>query len=306
MGSAVTCKLRELGFDNLVLRTREDMDLADARAVEDFVADQQPEYVIHAAARVGGIQANIADPVGFLVENLDVNTSVIRACLRCGVRNLVYIGSSCMYPRDYKTPLREEYILAAPLEPTNEGYALAKIAGAKLCEYCNRQYGTNYKTLIPCNLYGPGDKFGPDSSHLIAAIIDKIHAAKTAGARTVEIWGDGRARREFLYVDDLAEYVCACLAFLDKLPVYLNVGYGRDYTVLDYYRMAAEVMGFEGEFVFDKSKPIGMTVKLLDSTRARGHGWNPHTTPRDGIARTYEYYLRDVIGCSAVGGRSSR
>ena len=269
------------------------MDLTDSKAVADLLSDRKPDHVVLAAAKVGGIQANISDPVDFLVQNLNIAVNVIHSCLRSGVRNLLYIGSSCMYPRDYKTPLKEEYILAAPLEPTNEGYALAKIVGARLCEYCNRQYATNYKTLIPCNLYGPGDKFGPASSHLVAAVIDKVHRAKLSGERTVVVWGDGAARREFLYVDDLADYVCHCLPRLDELPTYLNVGCGRDYSVLEYYKMAAEVIGFSGRFAFDTSKPTGMHVKLLDSSLAHRHAWCPTTTPREGIEKTYRYYLLD-------------
>jgi GDP-L-fucose synthase len=233
--------------------------------------------------------------VGFLAENLRINANVICSALDAGVRRLIYIGSSCMYPRDYRNPLKEEYILAAPLEPTNEGYALAKIAGAKLCEYCNAQYGTAYKTLIPCNLYGPGDDFSAGSSHLIAAIIDKMHGAKTNGENEVVIWGDGSARREFLYVEDLADYICRCLEFMDDLPDFLNVGYGRDFSVLEYYRTAAEVIGFDGDFAFDTSKPVGMTTKLLDSTRAREFGWNPSTTPQEGIEKTYGYYLSRIL-----------
>ena len=216
---------------------------------------------------------------------------MISSALDAGVQHLVYIGSSCMYPKDSETRLKETDLLTAPLEPTNEGYALAKISGAKFCEYCSRQFGVDYKTLIPCNLYGPGDHFGPVSSHLIAAIIYKIHNAKAKGEDTVTIWGDGSARREFLYVEDLGDFIHNCLDFIDKLPGYLNVGYGKDYSVLEYYTVAAEVMGWEGEFVYDPSRPTGMAVKLLESSRAYAYGWNPKTAPAEGILKTYEYYL---------------
>jgi GDP-L-fucose synthase len=295
LGSAIERHLAAAGYGEVLSRTIEEMDLTDQAAASEFLRAEKPDFVIHCAAKVGGIQANIADPVGFLTENLRMNANVICSALEAGVRHLIYIGSSCMYPRDYMNPLKEEYLLAAPLEPTNEGYALAKIAGAKLCEYCNAQYGTFYKTLIPCNLYGPGDNFKPGSSHLIPAAIDKIHTAKAGGEKQVVIWGDGTARREFLYVEDLADYICRCPERIEELPDYLNVGYGRDYTVLEYYSMAAEVIGFDGEFVLDASKPVGMTMKLLDSSRAGAYGWNPTTPPSEGMEKTYRHYLRHVV-----------
>ncbi|MCE5324018.1 GDP-L-fucose synthase [bacterium] len=297
LGSSLRRMLISHGYHNLMLHTRSEINLTDSCAVTDFLSLEKPDCIILCAAKVGGIQANIADPVHFLAENLSINLNVICSALHAGVRNLIYIGSSCMYPRDYKTPLKEEYLLAAPLEPTNEGYALAKIAGAKLCEYCASQYGVCYKTLIPCNLYGPGDKFDPASSHLIAAVIDKLHRAKTDGKSSVEIWGDGSARREFLYVEDLADYICRCIGQLDETPAYMNIGYGEDFSVLDYYKIAAEVIGFDGEFTFDISRPVGMSTKLLDSSRARLRGWKPSTTLYDGILKTYQYYL-DKIGGS--------
>jgi len=295
LGSAIARQMTAAGYEGLLVRTRQELDLTDDAAVSEFFRAEKPDVAILCAAKVGGIQANIADPVGFLAQNLRINTNAICSALEAGVRHLIYIGSSSMYPRDYMNPLKEEYLLAAPLEPTDEGYALAKIAGAKLCEYCNSQYGTLYKTLLPCNLYGPGDNFRPGSSHLRPAAIDKLHRAQASGERQVVIWGDGTARRELLYVEDLADYVCRCLNQLDALPDYLNVGYGRDYIVLEYYRMAAEVIGFDGEFVFDTSKPVGMTMKLLDSSRAQAYGWNPRTTPSEGIEKTYRYYLTHVV-----------
>ena len=238
-------------------------------------------------------QGSGTDEIGI---DQDTGKMVVRIDPRCSAPNasvqyLIYIGSSCMYPKDFDKRLKEEHLLAAPLEPTNEGYALAKISGAKLCEYCSKQYGVHYKSLIPCNLYGPGDHFDPRSSHLIAAIIEKIHRAKTRGEETIPVWGDGSARREFLYVDDLVDFICDFLSFTDKLPNYLNVGYGKDFTVLEYHRIAAEVMGYDGEFTFDTSRPVGMSWKLLDSTRAYEFGWNPKTSLKEGIRKTYDYYL---------------
>jgi GDP-L-fucose synthase len=291
LGSSVVRNLRARGHDNLLLSTRQEVNLTDDVAVSALFRREKPDLVVLTAAKVGGIQANIADPVGFLVENLKINNNVICSALEAAVQHLVYIGNSCMYPKDFDNRLKEEYMLTAPLEPTNEGYALAKISGAKLCEYCCRQYGVNYKTLIPCNLYGPGDHFDPRSSHLIAAIIEKIHRAMVNDEKTIPVWGDGSARREFLYVDDLADFICDCLDFVDRLPNYLNIGYGKDFTVLEYHQMAAEVMGYDGEFAFDTTRPVGMTRKLLDSSHAYEFGWNPKTSHRDGIHKTYEYYL---------------
>ena len=291
LGSSVVRRLRAHGHDNLVLRTRQEVNLLDDEAVSDLIHEEKPDLIILAAAKVGGIQANVADPVGFLIENLEINNNVIYSALDAGVQHLLFVGSSCMYPKDSEARLKEDHLLTAPLEPTNEGYALAKISGAKLCEYCSRQYGVDYKTLIPCNLYGPGDHFDPVSSHLIAAIIYKIHNANLKGEESVTIWGDGSARREFLYVEDLGDFIHNCLDFIDRLPNYLNVGYGKDHTVLEYYTMAADVMGFEGKFVFDTSRPTGMSVKLLDSSRAYEYGWNPKTAPIEGIRKTYDYYL---------------
>lgn len=291
LGTAVERKLREAGYTNILTRSRDELNLTDTEAVSEFMDLNKPDCIVMCAAKVGGIQANVKDPVNFLVQNMTINNNVICSALNTGVGNILYIGSSCMYPRDYLNPLKEEYLLAAPLEPTNEGYALAKITGAKLCEYCNAEFGTSYKILIPCNLYGPGDKFASSHSHLVAAIIDKIHQAKMEGLGDVVIWGDGSVRREFLFVDDLAEYICSCMDRIDSLPDYLNVGYGKDHTVLEYYEKAAEVLDYDGGFVFDTTKPVGMSTKLLDSSKATEYGWNPRTSLSEGIAKTYEYYL---------------
>jgi GDP-L-fucose synthase len=248
--------------------------------------------VIHCAAKVGGIQANINDPVGFLYENLQMNLNVIHGAFKAGIKYLINLGSSCMYPKDYSELLKEEYLLAAPLEPTNEGYALAKLAGAKLCEYCNRQPSTRYTTIIPCNLFGPYDHFDPVSGHLIASALLKLHKAKQNGSSSVEIWGDGTARREFLYVEDLARFIVSSLDRLNNLTDYLNVGYGKDYTVFDYYKMAAEAVGYDVKFIFDPPKPAGMKRKLMDSSLACGIGWKPKTSIPEGMRRAYDFFLQ--------------
>lgn len=273
---------------------RKDVDFCDQAQVRDWMAGHKYDLVIHCAARVGGIKANMAQPVEFLAENLLMNTNLIEESRKAGVPNFIFIGSSCMYPRDYKNPLKEEYVLEAPLEPTNEGYALSKISGTKHCEYISRQYGLAYRTLIPCNLYGPGDHFHPEKSHLVAAILMKVHAAKESRSNEVEIWGDGTARREFLYIDDLAEYILGCVDFLKDLPPCLNVGKGHDYTVNEYYEAAARIVGYKGGFTHKLDAPVGMMRKLMDSSIATtAFGWAPSTDLETGLARTYEYYLSE-------------
>ena len=268
----------------LVAPKRNELNITDKSAVGAFLSNGKFDAVIHGAARVGGIQANIKYPIEFLSENMRMNDAVIMASYENEISNLIFLGSSCMYPKDYQQPLKEEYLLAAPLEPTNEGYALAKIAGAKLCEYISRQEGFGYKTLIPSNLFGENDHFGSEASHLIAAIVSKVAAAKQAGTNEVEIWGSGNARREFLLVDDLARFILNNIADTKRLPDYLNLGYGKDHTVLEYYQMVAEVFDFKGKFTFDTSKPEGMMAKLMDSSKAVEHGWNDLTPIKDAIA----------------------
>ena len=269
---------------------RADVDLSDRAAVDACMASGGFDAVVHLAARVGGIQANIASPADFYLENTIINTNVIDSAHRHGIQTLINIGSSCMYPKDHGESLSEGDILAAPLEPTNEGYAISKIAAAKHCSYLSQQYGRDYRTLIPCNLYGPGDDFAPERSHLLAAVIKKISDAVEAGANEVEIWGDGTARREFLFVDDLAGYVLDCLDRVADLPDMLNVGAGTDETVNDYHRIAAEIIGYTGGFTHDLSRPVGMKRKLLDISLARQHKWRPSTPLGDGLAQTYAFY----------------
>ncbi|GHA48619.1 GDP-L-fucose synthase [Amylibacter ulvae] len=268
---------REFPDHEIVAPTRSQLMLTDRSAVANFMENGGFDAVIHGAARVGGIQANIAHPVEFLAQNLQMNDAVIMGAYEAKIERLFFLGSSCMYPKDYKQPLKEDYILQAPLEPTNEGYALSKITGARLCEYISVQRGYAYKTLIPCNLFGENDHFGSDASHLIAAIVTKISDAVNNDKDTVEIWGSGKARREFLLVDDLARFILQNIDKGHNLPAYLNTGYGHDHSVFEYYQMIAGLFSFKGEFTFDISKPEGMMAKLMDSSIAKEHGWGPVT-----------------------------
>ena len=271
--------------------TRAELPLTDARAVSDWFAANPVDAVIHAAARVGGIQANIDHPVDFLVENLRMNDAVVMGAHQAGVERLVFLGSSCMYPRDYRQPLEEGDILAAPLEPTNEGYALSKITGARLCDYITRSHeNRHYKTLIPCNLFGTEDHFGSVASHLIAAIVTKVVQARNAGDDSVEIWGSGNARREFLFVDDLVQFMLTSLPRLDSLPQVLNVGYGTDYSVNEYYQMIGEMAGYTGAFHHDLSRPEGMMAKCMTSERAKALGYAPQTPMPQALAAVIAAY----------------
>ncbi len=282
----------DAGNHELVPVTRADADLTDAAATRALFEKVRPDAVIHTAARVGGIAANIANPTGFLMDNLLIDTSVLNAAVAVGAENFIYAGSSCMYPRDHRQPLVESDVLAAPLEPTNEGYAISKIAAAKYCEYVLRERGWNYKVIIPSNLYGPDDNYSLSSGHLVGAALAKVHAAKEAGAATVDVWGDGTARREFTFVGDLATWIAGNIDASAEWPAMLNVGYGADFSVLEFYEFAREVVGYDVEFVLDSSKPAGMHQKLMDSSMATtDHGWKPTTHPRQGMATAYDRYL---------------
>lgn len=292
LGSALKRSLSEDSKFEVLGLTRSDLDLRDHDQFENQVKSFKPDVVIHAAAKVGGIQANISKPVDFLASNLQMDTNVITTCLENSVESFVYIGSSCMYPKDYRQPLVEDDILQAPLEPTNEGYALAKIAGSKLCEYASQSMGINYTTIIPSNLYGPGDNFNPGSSHLLASVIRKVHETKLSGTKEIDVWGSGNARREFTYIDDLANWVMGSLTDLHLFPPRLNVGIGIDYSVNDFYQAALDALGVEAALKHDLSKPEGMKAKLMDSTLARDNfGWNPNTDIASGIRQTYQWFL---------------
>lgn len=281
-------------FEVLAPRSTE-LDLRDFVAVYAYLDKHRPDMVIHAAGKVGGIQANMREPVGFLVENLDMGRNIVLASRQKGVKQLINLGSSCMYPRNHNEPMREDLVLKGELEPTNEGYALAKIVTARICEYISRQDASfQYKTLIPCNLYGRYDKFDPAHSHLIPAIIHKVHLAKITGDKQVEIWGDGKARREFMYAGDLADALLRAIRVFDTLPMMMNVGLGHDYSINEYYQAAADVMGYSGSFVHDLTKPVGMMRKLVDIDRQQSWGWTAQHTLRSGIEKTYEFYLKDA------------
>lgn len=274
--------------------SRSELDLIDFDSVQTYLREHGPDLVIHAAGKVGGIQANIREPVAFLRDNLDMGRNIVWASRQAGITRLINLGSSCMYPRDHSDRLREEMLLTGELEPTNEGYALAKIVTAKLCEYVKRENRDfQYKTLIPCNLYGRYDKFDPANSHLVPAIISKISQARQKGLSSVEIWGDGTARREFMYAGDLADVLVRAIDEFDSLPDLMNVGLGRDYTIKDYYEAVAAVLDYEGEFTFDLSKPVGMNRKLLSIERQLTWGWTCSHELTDGIKKTVEYYLQD-------------
>ena len=278
-----------------VAPTSKELNLLDRDAVRASLSQEMPDLIIHSAGLVGGIQANIANPVDFLVKNTDMGLNVISSAAAVGIRNLINLGSSCMYPRAANNPLSESLVLQGGLEPTNEGYALAKIVATRLCEYIVRQdFTKNYKTLIPCNLYGRHDKYGKTNSHLIPAVIRKIHEAKVAGDETVTIWGDGSARREFMNAADLANFIYFAIDRLDQLPQNLNVGLGHDYSITDYYRAVASVVGFTGTFEHDFSKPVGMKQKLVDVNNLQSLGWRHKISLIDGITEAYEFYKENL------------
>ncbi len=280
---------------DLITPGRNELDLLDQQAVAAYMANSKPDFVFHLAAKVGGIQANINEPVEFLADNLLMNTHVILEAMNAGVKRLVNLGSSCMYPRG-RDILRESDMLTGELEPTNEGYALAKISAAKLCEYINRTKGLMYKTVIPCNLYGRYDHFDVERSHMVPAVIRKLHEAKNIGALEVGIWGDGESRREFMYVDDLVDFLVLAMERIEEFPGMVNVGLGYDYSVNDYYRIGAEVVGCEVGFVHDLSKPAGMRRKLMDVSGAEALGWKAKTTLEAGMRMTYFYFLESRNG----------
>lgn len=268
------------------------LNLFDYAVVKSFLDKYRPDIIIHAAGRVGGIQANTREPVRFLLENLDMGRNVVWAARTSGIKRLLNLGSSCMYPRDLANPLHEGMILQGELEPTNEGYALAKITIARLCEYIVRENPVfQYKTLIPCNVYGRHDKFDVNYSHLIAAIIHRLHEAKLLGVETVEIWGDGTARREFMYAGDMADCMVKAVEHFDTLPSIMNVGIGKDLCIDEYYQAVAKVVGYTRKFVHNLSKPTGMKQKLVNIEKATSWGWYAKTGLMDGLKKTYQYYL---------------
>jgi GDP-L-fucose synthase len=293
VGSGICRRLEAGGYRNLITRTHAELDLLDQRAVAAFFAEQKPDAVVLAAAKVGGIIANNTYRAQFIYENLAIQNNVIHSAYMNGVRRLLFLGSSCIYPKLAPQPMKEEHLLTGTLEPTNEPYAIAKIAGIKLCAAYNSQYGTDYIAAMPTNMYGPGDNYDLQNSHVLPALIRKMHEARVAGRAQVEIWGSGSPRREFLYSDDLAD---ACVFLLEnasaaELGEFVNVGCGEDVTIRELASTVARVVGFNGELVYDASKPDGTPRKLLDISRIRAMGWAPKVALEQGIALAYRDFL---------------
>jgi GDP-L-fucose synthase len=276
----------------LLLPSSKELDLLDQSNINYYLKSNQPDFIIHCAGIVGGIQANIKNPVKFFVDNTQMGLNIIMASQEAKVKQFINMSSSCMYPRVAINPLGEELILKGELEPTNEGYALAKITSTRLCEYINKEDSSfKYKTVIPCNLYGKYDKFDPKHSHMLPAVIKKIYEAKENNQDTLDIWGDGTARREFMYAQDLADFIYYALENFERMPQNINVGLGQDYTINEYYETIAKVIGYKGKFVHDLTKPIGMKQKLIDDTKLKEFGWKHKTSLEYGIKKIYEYYL---------------
>lgn len=290
VGSAIVRKLEAAGYTNIVGKTRSELDLLDRKAVARFLVETMPAYVFIAAAKVGGIHANSVYGADFLYENLAIEMNLIQGAHAAGVEKLMFLGSSCIYPRDCPQPIREEYLLAGPLEKTNEPYAIAKIAGIKLADAYNAQYGRQYTSVMPTNLYGPNDNYHPENSHVLPALIRRAHEAKLRGDAELTIWGTGQPRREFLHADDLAD-ACVFLMERDYTGPLLNIGTGKDLTIRELAELVAETVGFRGALSFDTSKPDGTPRKLLDVGRLADLGWSASTSLRDGLATTYADFL---------------
>jgi len=291
VGSAIWRELARCGFTRLTGRTHAELDLLDAAAVRAFYAQAKPEYVVIAAARVGGILANDQHPAEFLFQNLQIQNNLIHGAYQAGVRKLLFLGSSCIYPRLAPQPMKEEHLLTGPLEPTNQWYAIAKIAGIKLCQACRRQYGCDFISVMPTNLYGPNDNYDLQNSHVLPALIRKFHQAKTAGAPSVTCWGTGAPLRDFLYVDDLAR---ACVFLLEHYSEdqFINIGSGREVSVRELTETVKRIVGFAGEIAWDTAKPDGMPRKLMDSSRLFALGWRPQVDLETGVRLAYEDFLK--------------
>lgn len=290
VGSNIMKRLREKGYTNVIGRTRQELDLTNQVAVNDFFAEEKPEYVVLAAAKVGGILANNTYPADFVMINEQIQCNVIDAAHRFGVKKLLFLGSSCIYPRMCPQPIKEEYLLTGPLEKTNEAYALAKISGLKMCYFYKQQYGDNFISVMPTNLYGPGDNFGLKNSHVLPALLRKMHEAKESNADTVEIWGTGKVLREFLYIKDMAD---GCVFLLENYDGadFVNLGTGKELTIRELAELIKKVVGFEGKLVFNPDKPDGTPRKLLDVSKMETLGWKYRVELEDGIRRTYRWFL---------------
>jgi len=290
VGAAIVRALQAQGFNNLLLRTRQELDLCDGAAVRAFLAAEKPEVVVVAAARVGGIHANATYPAEFIHENLAIAHHLIHESWVNGVRRLLFLGSSCIYPREAPQPMREECLLTSPLEPTNEAYAIAKIAGLKLCQYYRQQYGVCFHSAMPTNLYGPGDNYHPENSHVLPALLRRFHEAKATGAPRVMLWGTGVARREFLHVDDLATALLTLLE-MENPPDWINAGSGSDVSIAELAGLIAKITGYKGELAWDSSLPDGTLRKFMDSSRLLATGWKPQYDLEAGICHTYADFL---------------
>lgn len=293
VGSAIVRRLEADGYRNLILRSSAELDLRDGQAVKDFFESERPEYVFLAAAKVGGIWANSHYPADFIYDNLVIQLNIIHNAYLFGVKKLLFLGSSCIYPRFSPQPIKEEYLLSGELEPTNEPYAIAKIAGIKMCQSYNRQYGTNFISVMPTNLYGPGDNFDLENSHVLPALIRKFHEAKVSGASSVTVWGTGNPRREFLHVDDLAG-ACIFLMRTYSGSEVINIGTGEDLAIGELASLIKDIIGFKGAIEFDTSKPDGMARKLLDVSRIKNLGWQAEISLSQGIEETYRWFTSNT------------
>lgn len=292
VGSAIVRALKKRGHDNFIFRTHKELDLTVQKDVQNFFNNENPNIVFLAAAKVGGISANIANPVSFLMDNIIIQHNVIKSAFDSGVEKLIFLGSSCIYPTHAQQPLKEEYLLTGPLEPTNEGYALSKIVGLKSCEYYNKQYGTRYIGVMPPNLYGINDNFDLKTAHVVASLIKKMHIAKVKDESQVEIWGTGNQYRELMFVDDMAD---ATLYAADNYigDSFINIGVGVDYTIRELAETIQKVVGYDGDLFFDTSKPDGMFRKLLDVSNFKNLGWKPKISLEKGLSLTYEWFLNN-------------
>lgn len=295
VGSAICRRLKRASYSNLVLRTHDELDLRDQKAVQQFFQREQPDYVFLAAAKVGGIQANSIAPADFIFDNLAIQTNIIHSAFESNVKKLLFLGSSCIYPKHAPQPMKEEHLLTGELEPTNEPYAIAKIAGLKMCEAYNRQYGTNFISVMPTNLYGINDNFDLETSHVLPALIRKFHEAKRQNLPSVEVWGSGKPKREFLFVDDLADACVYLVEHFDASEIgsLVNIGTGKDLSIQELADLIKNIVGYQGEIRYNQDKPDGTPRKLLDVSKMTGCGWDARTRLEDGIQKTYEWFVSE-------------
>ncbi len=293
VGSAIKREFERKGYTNLIYKTHLELDLCDSKKVAEFFEQEKPEYVVQAAAKVGGILGNSTYPVEFMLENLKIQNNIIENSYKNNVKKLLFLGSSCIYPRNTKQPMKEEYLLSDYLEKTNEGYALAKICGIKLCNYYNREYGTNYMSVMPCNLYGINDNYHPQNAHVIPMLIRRFHEAKVAGLKEVEVWGTGKPRREFLFADDLAEAVVFLMENknADDIGEFINIGSGFDMPISEIVQLIKETVGYEGELKYNPEKPDGTMLKLMDVSKINALGWKSKTNLKEGLKIAYKDFL---------------